>query len=604
MRARRVPPRWIGRLVPPTWIARLALLTLALAVAAPAGADTVGDAAAPAVDADLVLRSPTAPLQVRWAEVASLTRTVPAIVLAELDRAVDPDRAVAPPALYGELAADLPPAGWPLALEGAVTVAGDAVTPPAGGPGRRSAALWALGTFAIGPGQRDLRVLELRARYQDGIAIWINGVPVARRGLPPGEPTLGLAPRPHGPELETFYVPVVPGLLRAGDNVVAVLVRPSARAPAPRLALAIVGRRAARVVAGPMVQRVGPTAATIVVETDRPATVAVTWSPAAGPPSSLDRAAAVTGDGRHHVAELTDLPVDATVHYRVTVEGVVAAEAAFATAPRPGEVVRLAIYGDVRGGHAVHAALIAQMQAEAPDAVLSTGDLVLRGTDEGDWQRFFAIAGPLLATTPYYPALGNHDVGAGGDRGRRFGDRFALPPGPADRPVGAAWYSFDVGDVHVVALDSNAYDHPAQRAWLEADLAAHADARTVIAIAHDGPFSRGTHGGNPTAARDLVPILVRHRVAVLFSGHDHLYQRGVADGLPYVVTGGGGAPLYPQRCGARHRPRCRIDDGALAVASQHHYVLLTIYPAGLELCPRRVDGTPLEPCVGLRTRTP
>jgi 3',5'-cyclic AMP phosphodiesterase CpdA len=265
-------------------------------------------------------------------------------------------------------------------------------------------------------------------------------------------------------------------------------------------------------------------------------------------------------------------------------------------------VIRLAVYGDVRGGHDVHAAIVGHLCADAPDAVLFTGDLVLRGHDEGDWQRFFAIARPLLATTPYYPAQGNHDVGAGGDRDRRFEDRFVLPPGPPDRPAGAAWYSVDIGDVHLVALDSNAYDAPAQRAWLEADLAAAAGARAVVAITHDGPYSRGTHGGNPAAARAYAPVLARHRVAVVFSGHDHLYQRGEVGGLPYVVSGGGGASLYPVRCGVGRRPRCRVDDGMIAIASEHHYVLLTVYPTGLELCPRRADGTPVEPCVRLPPR--
>ena len=421
-------------------------------------------------------------------------------------------------------------------------------------------------------------------------------MPIARRGLAPGGPVLGLAARPHGPEWETVYVPVVPGLLRRGENVLAAEVRPGARSPVPALALEIAGRRAARIVVGPMVQRVGPTTATVVVETDHPARVAVRWGDAG------QHEAAVTGDGRRHEAALTGLPLDQRVRYRVDVDGAAAAEASFATAPGPGEVVRVAVYGDVRGGHDVHAALVARMAADAPDLVLFTGDLVLRGTDEADWQRFFSIAAPLLATTPYYPAQGNHDVGAGGDRARRLVDRFALPPGPPDRPAGAAWYSFDAGDVHVVALDSNAYDHEAQRAWLEADLAAADGARAILAVTHDGPFSRGTHGGNDLALRAYVPILVRHRVSVVFSGHDHLYQRGVARGLPYVVAGGGGAPLYPVRCGVPRRPRCRVDDGLEHAEAAHHYVLVTVHPGGLELCPRRVDGSPLEPCVTLPAR--
>jgi hypothetical protein len=197
-----------------------------------------GARAADAVDGGEVLLPRGAPLAVRWAEVASLARTVPAIVLAELDRARDPASTAPLPALEGELPADLPPAGWPLALAGASTAA-----PTAPADGRRIATAWALATFAITPARRDLRLIEVRARYRDGLAIWLNGVPVVRRGRAAGGSPLGLAPRPRGPEWETFYVPVVFGLLRDGENLLAVEARASARSPAASLELEVVGRR-------------------------------------------------------------------------------------------------------------------------------------------------------------------------------------------------------------------------------------------------------------------------------------------------------------------------------------------------------------------------
>ena len=81
------------------------------------------------------------------------------------------------------------------------------------------------------------------------------------------------------------------------------------------------------------------------------------------------------------------------------------------------------------------------------------------------------VAGPILATTPYLPVAGNHDTGRRGDEGRRMNEIFELPGTPAARPEWAHWYSFRVADVHVVMLDSNAYEHKAQLEWLAADLA-------------------------------------------------------------------------------------------------------------------------------------
>ena len=277
-------------------------------------------------------------------------------------------------------------------------------------------------------------------------------------------------------------------------------------------------------------------------------------------------------------------------------------EAAFHTVPRPEEPIRFVVYGDVRSGHAAHAELVEAILDEAPDFVVSTGDMVLSGSDEGDWQRFFQVAAGLLARIPTYPVIGNHDVGTAGDQHhlRRFEDIFALWPGPADRPDGAAWYGFDVGAVHFVMLDSNRYHDERQLAWLEADLAAAraAGARAIFAATHHGPYARGPHGGSAVAAERYVPLLARAGVAALFSGHDHFYQRGRVGGLTYVVFGGGGAPLYQPRCGVAGKRACR-KDGAQLVTAEHHHVALEVHHDYVKMCPRRPDGTLVEECTTL-----
>lgn len=539
---------------------------------------------------------------VRAAVVPALTAQLGPTLVGAIDAARG---GAEPPGVFGALPADLPPPAWPFALPDPVRGpgpigAGDdcacATRIPLAG-GQRVAALWAVTHFTLDAADAELRVLEIRVRYRDGVALWLNGLPIARRELPAGGDPLAIATRVHGPEWESFFVPVVPGLLRTGDNVLALHARPAGHGAAPRVEVEVAGRPSGRIVRGPIVQRVGADRATVVVETDLPTRVALAWGPTAALGATVDGAAVA----RRHELALTGLPTGA-IHYQVAIDGEVEAAAQFATAPAPGEVIRIGVYGDVRGGHRTHAALIGKLLEEAPDLVLASGDLVLHGSDDADWQQFFAVTAPLLAAVPYYPAVGNHDLGRAGDHARRFADHFALPPGPADRPPGTAWYSFDVADVHVVMLDSNAYDDARQRTWLEADLRAAAGARAILAVTHDGPYARGTHGGNPTAVRDFVPILARHRVTLVISGHDHLYQRGRQDGVDYLVSGGGGAPLYRVRCGVRGRPRCTRDDGMRHVAREHHYAIVTIYPRFVEVCPKLVDGSPLEPCYRLGLR--
>jgi acid phosphatase type 7 len=548
------------------------------------------------------------------AEAPRLSRQIGPVALAAIDLASGRRSAGLP--LAGEPPAGRPPAGWPLdvgagAARGPAPLGAARATEPCDCAtrlgdlvDRRVAAVWATTTFEVAAADA-LDVIDIRARYRDGIAIWLNGVEIVRRSLAPGASATALAERSHGPEWETFHVPAARGVLRDGSNVVAVQVAAAAASSAPTLDLEIVGYRGARAVRGPMVQVTGRDRAAIVFDTDLPVHGGVEIGPT---PSLGRRVASGLLPRRHHRVELTGLPAG-RVYYRVIVDGGAGAVHAFHTAPAPGDVVRLAVYGDVRGGHQVHSDLVAAILAEAPDAVLVTGDLVLRGSDEADWQRFFSVAGDLLAEVPYYPAIGNHDLGAAGNDARSATALVAIAPlagAPAIAGAGdRRFYSLDIADVHVVFLDSNAYQRADQLAWLDADLAAARarGARALLAVTHDGPFSRGTHGGNEIAARDYVPVLARHRVALVLSGHDHIYQRGRAGGIDYVVTGGGGAPLYPITCGVAGRPRCAVDDGMRFAAREHHYAMLTVYPGGssnpswLEMCPRRPDGTAVEPCV-------
>lgn len=521
------------------------------------------------------------------------------------DRALG--RADDDPGVLGAADPKVPPATWPRALsdDAATGKAPLAASDRRGncrhcgtiiGDDRRGrvAALYASRDFDVGDELAGVRLLVLRARYRDGMVAWINGREVARRNRPMALGPMQLAARPRGPEWESLYIPVTPGLLRQGQNRLTVEVRPSGRRLSPSLDLQLVGRGGPRLVRGPMVQRVGVDSATIVFDTDLPAHGAVEY----GHGSELTSRAVSAGGGLavHHVVALTGLKPDSAVDYRVIAGGDAAPPARFHTAPSAGEPLRFAVYGDMRGGHEVHRRIVESVAREAPDLVVLTGDLVLRGGDEGDWQRFFDVAEPLLRQVPYYPAAGNHDMGRTGDERRRFGEIFALPPRPAEQPSWANWYSFDVAGVHFVMLDSNSYEQSEQLEWLEKDLAGAKDARAIFVAVHNGPYSRGTHGGSAIARERYVPLLVDAGVTMLFSGHDHIYERGEIGGLRYFVSGGGGASLYSIRCSTRHRHCHGIRDGAITARREHHYIMVTVEPTLVRVCPKRPDGTPLEAC--------
>lgn len=525
----------------------------------------------------------------RW-QVTTAPRLQPqigALAVSGLDVAAG--RAAAPLGVLGAVTA---PEGWPF------RITGDATAIPAATPTERVAVAFGVTTFRLAAADEGVEMLELRLRYTDGVAAWLNGVEVARRSLDIDAAPNALAKRPHGPEWETFYIPVTPSLLRFGTNTLAIEVHPSGRSDAPTIAAELVGRRDRGILRGPLIASVGATTATIAVETDVGTDAAIEW----GTGDVLDHHA-TSPPGSHHTFALANLPPRAQVRYRVHAGASQSAVLAFHTAPGAGDAIRIGIYGDVRGGHATHRRIVDSMLGEPLDLIAVTGDMVLHGSDQADWQRFFTITQPLIGSTAYLPAVGNHDLGwDGADGSTRADEIFTLPPGPKDRPAGTYWYSYELADVHLVFLDSNAYERVEQEAWLEADLAAARarNVRAIFAFTHDGPYSRGYHKGNGIARSHYVPILAKYHVDYIFSGHDHLYQRGEAGGIRYVVTGGGGASLYAIKCGVVGKPDCKVDDGMVSVAREHHYLTLSLTKTRLELCVRRPDGRLLEPC----TRAP
>jgi hypothetical protein len=520
----------------------------------------------------------------RWQVVTApkIPRAVGALAVSGVDVASGRATQVAP--VLGEIAPR--PASWPYD----VTDAKPAIGKP--GEGDRIAAAFGVTTFQITDAQ--IAMLELRLRYRDGVVVWLNGVEVVRQALPRGTPNT-LALRQHGPEWETFYIPAAPGLLVKGTNTLAIEAHPSGRRAWPEIAADLIGRSDRGIVRGPNLAETTQAGATIVVETDPDVDAQLEW----GLGSATDRVQK-SPPGRRHVFALTGLAPGARYSYRVRAGSSQSARYGFHTLPKHGALLRIGIYGDVRGGHAMHRRLVERMLDEGLDLVAVSGDMVAHGSDEADWQRFFAITQELRAQLPYYPAVGNHDLGWDGPDGSSSSGRaslvFALPLDPS-RPKETYWYSRDVADVHLVFLDSNAYDRVEQETWLEQDLAAarKRGVRAIIAVTHDGPYARGYHGGNAIGRARYVPILARHKVELLISGHDHIYQRGDQAGVRYVVSGGGGAPLYGIRCGVDGRPKCAIDDGMQAVHREHHYGVITI-GRDLEWCPRRPDGTLLEKC--------
>jgi acid phosphatase type 7 len=148
------------------------------------------------------------------------------------------------------------------------------------------------------------------------------------------------------------------------------------------------------------------------------------------------------------------------------------------------------------------------------------------------------------------PVAGNHEYDSN-TTGSPYFEYFGTTAGPA----GSGFYSYELGNWHVVALNSNIAvgRASAQAAWLKADLAANR-AKCAIAYWHFPLFSSSKHG-NIEQMRDFWRILYENGADVVLGAHDHVYERfapqdpdGAADpvnGIREFVVGTGGAPPYP-----------------------------------------------------------
>jgi len=216
----------------------------------------------------------------------------------------------------------------------------------------------------------------------------------------------------------------------------------------------------------------------------------------------------------------------------------------FVTAPADKDGFVFAAFGDSRDNPVVLEAIAEKVAAAAPAFFIHLGDFVANGNQSALWRRdFFAPAAALLSTAPLLPVLGNHE-----EHAPQYFQYFMVPAVESGSDT-EAWYSCDYGSVHITVLDSQQDFRPtsAQYRWLLRDLAserADAAAWRIVAL-HDHVHSSSRRGPNTLVQKHLAPLWEAYRVSLVLSGHEHAYMRSVKNGITYVVTGGGGAPLYP-----------------------------------------------------------
>jgi hypothetical protein len=151
------------------------------------------------------------------------------------------------------------------------------------------------------------------------------------------------------------------------------------------------------------------------------------------------------------------------------------------------------------------------------------------------------------------PALGNHDLK--GDVNIALANYFARFPELKNN----RYYSVRAANTLMLVLDSSLDEISGEQgAWLKARLdSVPADVDFVLIVLHHPPYTSSSdekkYGGGHSARateQSLARMLEEHQSHsraryIVISGHVHNYERHEHGGIPYLVTGGGGAHAYP-----------------------------------------------------------
>lgn len=279
---------------------------------------------------------------------------------------------------------------------------------------------------------------------------------------------------------------------------------------------------------------------------------------------------------------------------------------------RAGKPIVLAVAGDIalcRDGQDQYAEATAKLLEALPEALVFTaGDNVYQ---DGTWNEFVDCYdrswGRKGIKERTLPAPGNHDYGNRRKPHEASAYFSYFGAAAANRDTqGKGYYSLDLGDWHIVSLNSDielrlkrdrsldaasraalADAVAAQRAWLRADLdiARGKGARCMLGIWHHPRFTSARRGDNAETGT-LWETLSAAGADVLITGHEHIYENFAprdAGGAPHpggmreFVVGTGGA-----------------GGGSARTAANYHYgvLKLTLSPGGYawEFLPAAGDG--------------
>lgn len=215
--------------------------------------------------------------------------------------------------------------------------------------------------------------------------------------------------------------------------------------------------------------------------------------------------------------------------------------------PQPASA-RFAIIGDFGMAGPAEQAVADLVKSWNPDFIVTTGDNnypngAVETIDVNIGQYYADFIHPYTGaygegspTNRFFPILGNHDLDIAG--GQAYLDYFALPGN--ERYYQFTWEPIDFFMLNSMPGEPDGIEADSvQAAWLQEELATSAACWKLVFFHHPA-YSSGHRGESPWMRWPFQ----EWGADAAFSGHNHVYERIMHDGFPYIVNGLGGGPRY------------------------------------------------------------
>jgi predicted phosphodiesterase len=203
------------------------------------------------------------------------------------------------------------------------------------------------------------------------------------------------------------------------------------------------------------------------------------------------------------------------------------------TLPNKEDSIKFSAVGDTGRGTRVQyelGAMMAEYQLKFDfDTVILTGDNMYYSQKPADYVKKFELPYKALIDrdVKFYASLGNHD-----EPSQVNYKYFNMD--------GREYYRFEKGDVSFYALNTTYLDRK-QIDWFISEIEKDTSKWKITFFHHPPYSSAGRHGSDEKIREALHPLFVKYGVDVVFTGHDHTYERiKPVDGIQYFVTGAGG----------------------------------------------------------------